>query len=98
MNIDAFWNNVKSLLHQQGKTQRAFSVECGLAERRLENLIAAHRSPDIIEAFVIAKTLGTSIEYLITGEEPSQDSNELQELKTKYEALAMTIKGIASTL
>ena len=98
LNIDDFWNNVKALLKAQNKTQRMFSCECGFAERRIENLITTNRSPDIIEAFKIAKALNTSVEYLVCGEESHPDVKELQELKTKYEALAMTIKGIASTL
>lgn len=54
--------------------------------------------PDAEEAFKIAKALGTSVEFLVTGEESRQDVRELQELKAKYDALSLAIKGIASTL
>ena len=46
----------------------------------------------------IAKALGTSVEFLVTGEESRQYVRELQEMKAKYDALSLAIKGIASTL
>lgn len=74
------------------------SIECGFSERRIQNLSASSRLPDAEEAFKIAKALGTSVEFLVTGEESRQDVRELQELKAKYDALSLAIKGIASTL
>ena len=81
LNIDDFWNNVKALLKAQNKTQRMFSCECGFAERRIENLITTNRSPDIIEAFKIAKALNTSVEFLVTGEDQYKCKDELSQFK-----------------
>lgn len=93
-----FWQNVNNIIKQQNKTQKSVSLECGFSERRIQNLSSSGRLPDVEEAFKIAKALNTSIEYLVCGEESHPDVKELQEIKTKYDALVLTIKGIASTL
>lgn len=93
-----FWQNVNNIIKQQNKTQKSVSLECGFSERRIQNLSSSGRLPDVEEAFKIAQALGTSVEFLVTGEESRPDIRELQELRTKYEALSMTLKGIVSNL
>lgn len=67
MDYTNFWTRVNTLIKQSGKTQSSLSLECGLTERRINNLSAGNRSPDVNEAVAIAQKLGVSVEYLVTG-------------------------------
>lgn len=70
----------------------------GINYRTLQNQMSRDISPDVYTSVKIAKALGTSVEFLVTGEESHPDVRELQEVKTRYDALVLTIKGISSTL
>ena len=98
MNADIFWSNVKPLIKTCGLTQSKLAETCNIPFGTFQGWIAKSVLPDVVSAFKIAKALNTSVEYLVTGEESHQDVKELQDVKTKYEALVLTIKGIASTL
>jgi transcriptional regulator with XRE-family HTH domain len=87
MEIDFFWQNVLTLIKQQGKTKKSLSVECGLSDRRIDNLSIARRAPDVLEAYKIAHALGTSVEYLVTGEDMSESARKLETIKLKLQEL-----------
>lgn len=87
MDYKDFWDRVNNLIHLSHKTQRGLSLECGFTERRIESLSSASRSPDVIEAVLIAEQLGTSVEYLVTGIDSNPAAAELAELKSKLKAI-----------
>lgn len=93
-----FWSSVRQLLSERKILQRDFAEQIGYNVSTLKNQMTRNISPDVDTAVKIAKALGTSVEFLVTGEESRQDVRELQELKAKYDALSLAIKGIASTL
>jgi len=70
MDIASFWERTNSLIKSKKTTQRTLSSECGFTERRIESLVSTGRLPDTIESYLIARALGTSVEYLVTGKEP----------------------------
>ena len=70
MDIASFWERTNQLIKSQKTTQRALSVNCGFAFRRIESLVSLNRMPDGIETYRIAQALNTSVEFLITGKEP----------------------------
>ncbi|MBO7715851.1 MAG: hypothetical protein J6S85_19970 [Methanobrevibacter sp.] len=81
-NEETFWGRVNSLIRLRNTTQKALSIKCGFNERRIQNLSGGDRLPDCIEAVLIAKNLGTTVEYLVTGE-LTDSATELNELKKK---------------
>ena len=93
-----FWSSVRQLLSERKILQRDFAEQIGYNVSTLKNQMTRNISPDVDTAVKIAKALGTSVEFLVTGEESRQDVRELQEMKAKYDALSLAIKGIASTL
>ena len=93
-----FWSSVRQLLSERKILQRDFAEQIGYNVSTLKNQMTRNISPDVDTAVKIAKALGTSVEFLVTGEESRQDVRELQELKAKYDALSLAIKGIAITL
>lgn len=93
-----FWQRLKGLLKSQKITQAKLCESCEISLATFVSWIHNERLPDLISAVKIAQCLNTSVEYLVTGEESRHDVRELQELKAKYDALALAIKGMASTL
>ena len=65
-----FWNNVKFLLKEKKITQKQFSVMLDLPDRTIENWIGRNTIPDAITSVKIAQSLGTTVEFLVTGIEP----------------------------
>ncbi|MDR1903129.1 MAG: helix-turn-helix domain containing protein, partial [Treponema sp.] len=45
---------------------------CGISFPTFRNWIARNRLPDAIETYRIAQALNTSVEYLVTGENPGK--------------------------
>ena len=83
--IALFWERLNSLIKKSNTTQASVSVQCGMNPRRLQNLSAGNRLPDAFEAFHIAKTLKTTVEYLVTGEQqPISLPQDLQDVINKY--------------
>lgn len=80
--IELFWDRVNSLIKTKNLTQSSLSTQCGFNPRRLQNLSGGNRLPDCFEAVEIAKVLGTTVEYLVTGE-LSESQNEINDLKKK---------------
>ena len=72
-----FYENVKKLVKSNNFTLRNFIESLGInydtynGQKRLNNL------PRADEAVKIAKALNTSVEYLVTGEEPAIDKKKI---------------------
>lgn len=72
-----FYENVKKLVKINNLTLRTFIESLGInydtynGQKRLNNL------PRADEAVKIAKALNTSVEYLVTGEEPAIDKKKI---------------------
>lgn len=72
-----FYENVKKLVKINNLTLRTFIESLGInydtynGQKRLGNL------PRADEAVKIAKALNTSVEYLVTGEEPAIDKKKI---------------------
>ena len=81
MTATDFWNRVNFLIRTQNKTQSGLSLECGLNQRRIQNLSASSRIPDVFEGVKIARALGVSVEYLVTGEDSNPYKSKIEELK-----------------
>lgn len=77
-----FWNNVKLLLKENKITQKQFSIQLELPERTIETWICRNTIPDAITSVKIAKTLNTTVEFLVTGIE-SKLPNDVQKTVTK---------------
>lgn len=86
-----FWNRVNSLIKSNNTTQQSLSEQCGFNPRRVQNLSSGNRLPDIQEGYLIASSLHTSVEYLVTGKHTDAES-ELIELKRKILELLKPIQ------
>lgn len=72
-----FWENIKILLKSKKITQKQLSTMLELPERTVETWVLRNTIPDAIMSVKIAKILDTSVEYLVTGEEPAIDKKKI---------------------
>ena len=68
-----FWDNVFSVLNKLDKSQIWLSNESGVGNTLINSGIARSSSPWVDTAVKIAKTLGTSVEFLVTGQDVLDD-------------------------
>ena len=85
MDAEGLWNCINEKIKSQKTTQRALALQCGFTERRIESLSSSNRLPDAIEITKIAQALGTSVEYLVTGEDKNPFAQENNLLKNKIQ-------------
>lgn len=93
-----FWGRVKEKVYSNGMTIKTFSEAIGESYKSMTNRITENRIPKkkgLIEK--MAKELGCSIEYLMTGAETAQDVNlspELERLVEGYNFLDKEKKSV----
>lgn len=86
----SFWENVDAELEYRGMTRKALATEAEFSLGNVGKGIKAGSSPSADTAVRIAKVLGVTVEYLVTGTDSAaskNDSNRLQkemELFRKY--------------
>jgi len=70
-----FWGRVDQIMASQHFTFTTLANDLGIGYRRI--IMQRHRSnlPSLTDALLIARVLGVSVEYLVTGEHPDKDSN-----------------------
>lgn len=91
MDAEGLWNCINEKIKSQKTTQRALALQCGFTERRIESLSSSNRLPDAIEITKIAQALGTSVEYLVTGEDKSPVMEENAILKDRINRAIETL-------
>lgn len=89
----SFWMRVNAMIKAQGKKQETVSYNCGIPYQTFRGWISRDRFPDAAQSSAIAKELKTSVEYLVTGEEPQ---NHAEEKLTKVKDLLSETLRIAN--
>ncbi len=74
--MEIFWANVKKLIKDQNTTQEWVANTSGISFRTFQNWMTRKRLPDADEAYKIAASLKTTVEFLVTGEEPRNYASE----------------------
>lgn len=62
-----FWNRVKELMASQGILQKDMAEAAGVSIGSFKNWLCRNILPDCVKAVKIANKLGTTVEYLVTG-------------------------------
>ena len=69
-----FWKRVEEELDFQGKTKKELAVLTNIKEQTLHKAFERNSSPSADAALRIAKALNVSVEFLVTGKEPENNS------------------------
>ena len=84
-----FWVNVKDELEYNMMTQKQLAAAVKISYNTLQSWINKDRLPNAEHAVMIAKTLNTSVEYLITGKHSQnsfpQNRHIITDLKQKID-------------
>ena len=83
-----FWQNVKEELDYNLVTQKELASAIGISYNTLQSWITKDRLPDAEQALKIAKELKTSIDYLVTGKNESQNGIKQQNMIPKLNHLS----------
>ncbi len=70
----AFWDNVVVELEYLGMTNKSLAEQAGFAASNIGKGIRLGSSPSADTAVKIARILGVSVEYLVTGSEPGESA------------------------
>lgn len=94
-NAKEFWERVKDLIKHSDETQETLSQKCNVSLNVIKAWIHNERLPDAAQAVKIAKTLNTSVEYLVFGvkqsELQSKVINAFGEINSKVQPSALNI-------
>lgn len=83
INTTNYWNRINCLMGKTPVTE--FCKQNGLNYNTFKGNYKDMRLCNTVETYTVAKALGTTVEYLLTGKEPSSYS---QELKTVIDILS----------
>ena len=70
-NAEEFWKLVNQLIKAQKTKQEAIAASCGISVQTLRGWITKKRFPNAPETYRIAQALGTTVEFLVTGNNPN---------------------------
>lgn len=82
-----FWERLNALIKERKTTQEWVASQSNIKYQTFRNWSARHIIPDAIQSVAIAKALGTTVEYLVTGE--STDP-----YKARYDNLVEAIRNL----
>jgi len=81
-----FGYRLKEEIKRQGMTQNEVGLKAGLGENTIKHYIANNQLPRVDNAVAIAQVLGTTVEWLMTGECPIRlEKHEIKILVDKFE-------------
>ena len=74
---DSFWERVNTLIKSKKTKQQDVAEACGLSYQTFRGWITRSTYPDALQTVKIAKCLGTSVEYLVTGMQPELSKQDV---------------------
>lgn len=85
-----FWERIKKISKENNISQSELCAYIQCPVQNLRNKITRGAYPNVIDSVKIAKYLNTTVEYLVTGEEPNAElcnNNVLQEKLNKIKEI-----------
>ena len=94
MSHNVFWDRVKQKIKEKKSTQKDAAAACNVSLRTFKYWIYKNLYPTIVDGFHLARFLGVSVEYLVTGRETGHKKqiDALYTLLKKAEKDLATIK------
>ena len=82
MNAIDFWKRINKRIKELNITQESLCSDLGINLGTFKQQITHARFPSVDSAFKIARALGVSVEYLVTGEDTDEKSKILKEMQS----------------
>jgi transcriptional regulator with XRE-family HTH domain len=90
---DVFWERVITLIKEKKTTQKKAAAACGVNLRTFQNWIYKNLFPTVNEGYYLARFLGVSVEYLVTGRE-GESGRKAERARALLVKLDETLKTI----
>lgn len=68
--MDTWRTRIARLIAEQGKTMKSLSLEARMSPSTIHTWLKKDQSPTVDNLIAVAKCLGVSVEYLLTGDHP----------------------------
>ena len=88
-----FWDIVKLALKKNGQTQLEAAAACGIKPRTLQYWMYRDLYPTIIDGYLLARFLGVSVDYLVTGKKKN-DRNLVNSARSHLKEADHNLKKI----
>ncbi len=92
----SFWDNVIVELDYLGMTNKSLTEKCGFDASNIGRGIKLGSAPSVETAVRIAKELNVSVEYLVTGANPTLNTNKNDNSIHLLHKYSKTIKDLDS--
>ena len=99
MDIDAasFWKRTNNLIKSQRTKQEVIAEKCNISYQTFRGWVSRKTFPGGDETYLIAHTLGTTVEYLVTGNKPEPSAadealDKIQAVIDQYRKPSQTSK------
>jgi transcriptional regulator with XRE-family HTH domain len=73
---EAFYSCIKQQIKKKNTTQGKVAKACGISLGTFKGWMAKDIYPTVLDAYNIARVLGVSVEYLLTGKDRQAERNE----------------------
>ena len=74
-----FLARVRDEMNYQNLTQKELSEKTGISINTIRGWFSKNLTPDVVSAVKVAQVLNVSVEYLVTGENPVDNSQALRD-------------------
>ena len=96
--MNMFWEKLKDILEYQNISLKELCAKAGLKQQSIYNAITRKTFPSLETAVKIANALNVSVEYLVTGKESQEISDEECVLLIIYRKLSNSNKKLINEI
>ena len=96
-----FWERLKQEIKRNDTTQEWLAKKIDVPFGTLRKWLSRQTMPNADQAVAMAEALGTTVEYLVTGEKPgfiSNDDKSLLEKAYRYRKVIETLDSLPETI
>lgn len=79
LSMSDFLARVRDEMNYQNLTQKELSEKTGISINTIRGWFSKNLTPDVVSAVKVAQVLNVSVEYLVTGENPVDNSQALRD-------------------
>lgn len=92
--MDNFWDRVSNELEYKGLSNKELAIAVGIDPSNISKGLKNKNSPSVETAVKIAQVLGVTVEFLVTGKNPSSDPNDSSYDVSKFHKYSKTIEAL----
>ena len=96
--MNMFWEKLKDILEYQNISLKELCAKAGLQQQSIYNAITTKTSPSLDTAIKIAQTLNLPVEYIYSGDDPQEITDEEIALIVRFRNLSPTNKKLTKEL